>query len=295
MLVGGEGGDEAADGVGPRFVGVDAEEADGPVGAEHEFVGSEDVEGFFEVGADRVGVDVAFGEFGDEPGKFHAEDVVAFGEFAHVAFPVGFDAAVLHFRFGDVIDDDAEIRLAIDELDAEGELALEEEEVVAEIEGGKESEATVKVIEEEVFVGLFLKNVADGLVFRVKGEALEILTDVFFDEGDPADDGLDEVGLVGEGKEPIGFLDDLAGLDDDGAFDLGSGGGRVEFGEDLVLREGGASGDPRVFFDGVVPEVVVGIEHGFAVIRYQGWREKKSGGLGTAALGEEWALWRSVG
>jgi hypothetical protein len=35
-----------------------------------------------------------------------------------------------------------------------------------------------------------------------------------------------------------------------------------EFGEELVRCEGRALGNPRVFFLGVIPEMVVGVDHG---------------------------------
>lgn len=234
-----------ADGVCPILV-TGTEEADGPIGAEHDFIGAKDFEGFLEVGGDGFGIAFACGEFGEQAGEFYADEVVALGEFFHAGAPGGFDATVAGFRFGDVVEDDGEVWLAVDELDGDGELALEDEQIVGQVVGGELGEAAVEIIAEEVFVRLFLEDVADGFEFRKRGEAFEIGADVFIDKGNPADDGLDAVGLVGEGEEEIGLGDDLAGLDGDGSGDACGGGDGFEFGDELVLGKRGARGNPSI-------------------------------------------------
>jgi len=82
------------------------------------------------VGGDGFGITFAVGKFGKQAGKFHADEVVPLRELLHAAAPCWFDAAIAGFRFREVVEDDVEIRLAINELDGDGQLALKNEEIV---------------------------------------------------------------------------------------------------------------------------------------------------------------------
>jgi len=127
----------------------------------------------------------------------------------------------------------------------------------------------VEIVAEKIFIRFFLKDVADGFEFRKHGEAFEMGADGFIDQRHPADDGLDAVGLVGEGEQEIGFLDDLAGLDHYGSFDSGLGSDRLKFGCELVLGKWRADGDPWVILLRVAPEMMMGIDHGDIVFLWR--------------------------
>ena len=95
-----------------------------------------------------------------------------------------------------MVDDDAEIRLAVHELDGDGELALEKQQIVAQIEIRQQREAAMEIVAQEIVVRLALEDVADGFEFRMRGEAAERFGDICIDERHPADDARDDIGLI---------------------------------------------------------------------------------------------------
>ena len=159
-----------ADGVRPVLVAC-PQQADRPVGAEHDLVRSEDFQSFMKVGGDGFGITFAVGKFGKQAGKFHSDEVIAFRKFLHAGAPSGFDAAVAGFWLCDVVEDDGQLGLAINEFNGDWQLALKNQEVVTQSERGEKCEASMEIFTEEILIGFFLENVADGFEFWMGGKA----------------------------------------------------------------------------------------------------------------------------
>ena len=113
LLVGHKSTDKSPDHVSASLIRFDSEQTYRPVGAEKEAVRAEQHECLLGIRAQRGLVDFPAEDFGDHAGNFHAEDVLTSREFGHAGFPRWIDMAFLDFRLGDVVDDDAEIGLAI--------------------------------------------------------------------------------------------------------------------------------------------------------------------------------------
>lgn len=88
--------------------------------------------------------------------------------------------------------------MSVNELKRDRDLALEDQEIVGEAMARDLCEAAVEILSEKIFVGHFLKDMADTLEIRMYGEAVEIGTDIFIDESNPADNRLDTIRLIGE-------------------------------------------------------------------------------------------------
>ncbi len=232
---------------------------DGPVGADHEAAGLEGFEDDFEVWLELGGRPVVEVGFGDHSGDFTGY-VGAAGELADGCGP-GFDLVGGDGGFGDVIEDEGLVGVAVDEADGFLELAGEDEDVVDERGGGEVGDAGVEVGGVEEVGRLGLDDVAEAFEEGVRGEAFEERGEDGVGDGEPAYYAADEGFLGGEAEEPFGLFDGLAGLDGDGAGDFGGGG----FGDEVGGLEVAAEGllgvvDPAVFGGGVAPEVVVGVD-----------------------------------
>ncbi len=276
LLGGGVGGEEVAEEGEPVRVGAGGEE-DGPVGGGEEAGGGEGFDDGFEVGGELGGGPVG-GGFGDEAGEF-AEDVGALGEGADSGGP-GFEGSGRDEGFGDVVEDERLVGVAVYDLDGLGEVALEDEDVVDKVVAGEGADAGVEVFaEDEVGVGFGLEDVAEAFEGGVGGQVFEDLRQVGVDEGGPAYYSLDFGGLGGEVEEPVGLFEGLAGLDGDGSVDPGGLQRREEVGGEEVAAEGGERAyEPVELARGEVPEVVVGVDglgHESRIFRPavdRGWR-----------------------
>ena len=127
LLVGRKSTDESQNHVSPSMIRFDSEQTYRPVGAEEDAVRAEEREGFLEISAQRGLVDFRIQYLVDHAGNLDAEDVLTLGKFGHAGSPSGIDLAIPDFRLGDVVDDDAEIGLAIHQLDRHRKLALEKQ------------------------------------------------------------------------------------------------------------------------------------------------------------------------
>ena len=197
-----------------------------------------------------------------------AENIGTAGEFDEVARP-GLEFSGADGRFGDVIEDEDLVGMAIDEADGGGKLVVEDEDVVGEIAGAQLREAGVEVGAIHVRVGLGLEDVANAFESGVGGEAVEEITDGGIDEGDPADDAGDPRVRGGVCEEGFGFGEGLAGLDGDDGVDIGGGDCRSEVGGKKVAadRSHGVV-DPVVFGGRVMPEVMMRVDaHRVGAIR----------------------------
>jgi hypothetical protein len=145
-----------------------------------------------------------------------------------------------------VVDDDAQIRLSINELDRHRKLALEKEQIVAQVQIRQKRETAMEIIPQEVFVRLALEDVPYRLRLWMRGETGKGFSDIFIDERHPTDDAGDPLGLIRQRKQPVGFLQNLPGLHDHRGIHPGGRGGVFEFREKMILRERRAGRNPIV-------------------------------------------------
>ena len=197
--------------------------------------------------------------FRDNAGEF-AEDVGALREFSEIVGP-GLVFASADGRFGDVVEDEDLVGVAIDEADGRGQLVVDDEDVVGEIEDAEMEDAVVEGDAIEVRVGFGLEDVTDAFEGRAAGEFLEQRRAAGIGERDPAYDSGDE-GVGGSHfKEPCGFDEGLASLNGDDGVDLGGPDLFGEVGREKVTANGGHGVvDPAIFGGRVVPDVMVRVD-----------------------------------
>ncbi len=163
VVIGGEGREVVAESLPPAGVGGGCE-ADRPVGAGEEAVGAEGFDYGIEIGSERFkGPGGPYG-FGDHAGEL-AGDVGTLAEFADVVAP-GLEFAGCDSGFGDVVEDELLVGMAVYEADGFFELMLEDEDVVDKSGLGEGTDAAIEVGSVEEAWGLGLDYVTEACQFR---------------------------------------------------------------------------------------------------------------------------------
>ena len=214
-----------------------SQEADRPVRAEHQAVGTEHFQNRFQVGQKVRRPPVFRIRLGDEPRDF-AVDVRVAGELGNLLLP-RLDACLTDPRLGEMIQDKGLLGKATDQFDCGGELAGINQEIVGKPKCGQLRDSPDKGFTgEKTVVGFVLGDVAESRQFWVPRKVGEGGRELVRAEVHPADDTVDARVAFGELEEPEGFLEGLPGLDGDGAFESKGGLERGEVFREPVSVEG---------------------------------------------------------
>ena len=233
--------------------------ANWPVGTNHEAFRAEGFEDDIEIRPEMFDAPVAPARFSDHAGDF-AEEIGCLREDADVRAP-RIESTACDGRLGDMVEDEALLREAVDELDSCFELPRIDKDVVCEVEGSQMGYALLKVGAEEEVVGLVLDDMTDADQFWIAGKVVQQGVDVGRAQVDPSHDAADEVMAGGQVEEPLCFLEGLPGLHGNAALEAVLMEERLEVGGKKVAAQGGHGiVDPGIFDGVVLPKVLMSID-----------------------------------
>lgn len=196
------------------------EQAYGPVRSEHEAIRPEGLEDDIKVWLEVLWLPSLPISFSDKPAEF-AEDIFARGDFSHVRGP-GIDGAGPDERLGEMIDDEALAREALDEFGRSRELPGIDQDVVAETELFELRDASQKIFgEQKAVVGFRLRDMAKSTEFFEAGKMFQPCAEIWRAQIDPADDSGDFLIRGGEIEQEICLVFGLNGLNGDARIDSG--------------------------------------------------------------------------